>query len=147
MKNDGFSLNTNRVQIEKNDLPLFLKEFSSKDKKINKFIFEVSKDKVVSNNYVLSLNQYKSHEEINSKFQLEKLDNLFFEIKNGKNVSQSDNGLFRVSRIESISKAVFDLNKTKWTSDNVNDEDFLKYQDILFSHINSIEHIEKCNFS
>ena len=143
VKNDGFSLNTNRTKIEKNDLPIFLEEFNSKDKKRNKLIFEVPKDKVASNDYVFSLNQYKSVEEIKSKFELHKLDNLFLEIKNGKNVSQSDNGLFRVSRIESISKAVFDLNKTKWTSDNVKDEDFLKYQDILFSHINSIEHIGK----
>ena len=143
IKNDGFSLSANRTRIEKNDLPLFIKEFFSEDKKSNKLIFEVVKDKVVSNDYVLSLNQYKSEEEINSKFKLQKLDDLFLEIKNGKNVSQSDNGLYKVSRIESISKAVFDLNKTKWTSDNVKDEDFLKYQDILFSHINSIEHIGK----
>jgi type I restriction enzyme M protein len=143
VKNDGFSLTTNRTQIEKNDLPIFIKEFYSKDTKKNKLIFEVTKDKIISNDYVLSLNQYKSVKEINSKFELQKLDDLFIEIKNGKNVSQSDNGLFRVSRIESISKAVFDLNKTKWTSDNVKDEDFLKYQDILFSHINSIVHIGK----
>ena len=32
VKSDGFSLSTNRTQIEKNDLPLFLKEFYSKDK-------------------------------------------------------------------------------------------------------------------
>jgi len=50
---------------------------------------------------------------------------------------------FEFTRIETISGAVFNINATKWTNDNVNEEDFLKYGDILFSHINSIEHIGK----
>lgn len=79
-----------------------------------------------------------------SKWNSEKLENVFTEIKNGKNVDQiNDVGKFRVSRIETISGAVFNINATKWTNDNVNEEDFLKYGDILFSHINSIEHIGK----
>ena len=75
-----------------------------------------------------------------SKFTVIKL---FIDIKNGKNVAQSEKGDYRVSRIESIAKSEFNLEKTKWTSDKVKEEDFLNYQDILFSHINSMAHIGK----
>jgi type I restriction enzyme M protein len=143
IKNDGFSLSTNRTQINKDDLPLFLKELKKNDKK-NDLIFNISKEEINSNNYILSFNQYKKEEEeIISKFSLQKLDDLFIEIKNGKNVLQKENGKYRVSRIESISKAVFDIHKTKWTSEKIEEKDFLQYQDILFSHINSMEHIGK----
>jgi restriction endonuclease S subunit len=36
-----------------------------------------------------------------------------------------------------------DLEATKWTNDDVNDGDFLKKGDILFSHINSYDHLAK----
>ena len=51
--------------------------------------------------------------------------------------------MYRVSRIESISNGEFDLDRTKWTSDKIEEKDFLQYQDILFSHINSMVHIGK----
>jgi type I restriction enzyme S subunit len=65
-------------------------------------------------------------------------------MKNGKNVSQiDDKGIYRVSRIQSISEHYFDVQKTKWTNDIVDSEDFLNEGDILISHINSVEHIGK----
>ncbi|MFW0716409.1 restriction endonuclease subunit S [Pedobacter sp. N23S346] len=81
---------------------------------------------------------------IESKFDQEKVENVFVEIKNGKNVEQSDlKGKYRVSRIETIATATFNLNATKWTNDNVTENDFLQKGDILFSHINSVSHLGK----
>jgi type I restriction enzyme M protein len=81
---------------------------------------------------------------IRSKFNSEKIENIFLEVKNGKNVIQIDSkGLYRVSRIESIAEAFFNINATKWTNDNISENDFLKKGDILMSHINSVEHLGK----
>jgi len=72
------------------------------------------------------------------------LDSVFIEIRNGKNVNQVENsGKYRVTRIETISNAEVNLAKTKWTSDDVESNYFMQYGDILFSHINSIEHLAK----
>ncbi|GGI26668.1 restriction endonuclease subunit S [Pedobacter mendelii] len=81
---------------------------------------------------------------IDSKYQQDKVENVFIEIKNGKNVAQSDEiGDYRVSRIESIADATFNINATKWTTDKVLENDFLQKGDILLSHINSVEHLGK----
>lgn len=84
---------------------------------------------------------------IESKYPYEKIDNIFLEIKNGKNVNQIDiKGKYRVSRIETIADAKFDINATKWTNDSVSKNDFLQKGDILFSHINSVAHLGKTAF-
>jgi type I restriction enzyme S subunit len=67
-------------------------------------------------------------------------------IRNGLNVKQSDEKKgYPITRIETISKGVIDINKVKYAEINV--KDFQKYKmdygDILFSHINSTEHIAK----
>lgn len=81
---------------------------------------------------------------IKSKYPQEKIEKLFIEIKNGRNVNQIDTqGKYRVSRIESIADATFNLNATKWTNDDINENDFLQKGDILFSHINSVKHLGK----
>ena len=73
-----------------------------------------------------------------------KLEDLFLEIKNGKNVEQFDEiGKYRVSCIQTIADGNVNLEKTKWTNDEINDTDFLQYGDILLSHINSFEHLAK----
>ena len=72
------------------------------------------------------------------------LEEIFTSIKNGKNVTQIDSeGKYRVSRIQTIANGTVDLEKTKWTNDEVEEKDFLNYGDILLSHINSIEHLAK----
>lgn len=69
---------------------------------------------------------------------------VFLEIRNGKNVKQiSEKGKYRVTRIETIANGTVNLEKTKWTNDEPNEKDFLQNGDILFSHINSIEHLAK----
>ena len=81
---------------------------------------------------------------IDSKYPQIKIADLFLTIKNGKNVRQSDAiGGYRVSRIESIANAEFDIKATKWTTDKVDEQDFLQKGDILFSHINSVKYLGK----
>ena len=81
---------------------------------------------------------------IDSKYPQIRIADLFFTIKNGKNVRQSDSiGGYRVSRIESIANAEFDIEATKWTTDKVDEQDFLQKGDILFSHINSVKYLGK----
>ena len=73
-----------------------------------------------------------------------KLGEVFYEIKNGKNVEQFDGeGKYKVSRIQTIASGVVNLEATKNTNDEVPENDFLKKGDILFSHINSLEHLAK----
>ena len=65
-------------------------------------------------------------------------------IQNGHPVEQSDvRGRFRVTRIQTIADGVVDLAKTKWTNDAVLESKFMRAGDILFSHINSIDHLAK----
>ncbi|NLW84211.1 MAG: N-6 DNA methylase [Phycisphaerae bacterium] len=87
---------------------------------------------------------YKPHIDIDPDWPMVKLGEVFYEIKNGKNVEQSDNeGKYRVSRIQTISEWKVDLSKTKWTNNSVNEKDFLREGDILLSHINSMDHLAK----
>lgn len=81
---------------------------------------------------------------VDSQYKQIKIAELFDSIKNGKNVEQTDSvGKYRVSRIESIANAEFDINATKWTTDKVDEDDFLQKGDILFSHINSVKYLGK----
>ena len=72
---------------------------------------------------------------------------LFDFIRNGMNVKQdkSGNGL-PVTRIETISNAIVDATRVGYAGLGESDcsDWLLKSGDILFSHINSVEHIGKC---
>ncbi len=84
---------------------------------------------------------------IPSRYNQVKVEDIFLEIKNGKNVKQNDlRGKYRVSRIETIAKGYFDINATKWTNDSVNKVDFLQKGDFLFSHINSVWYLGKTGY-
>ena len=83
-------------------------------------------------------------EQSDSVWPIVALGDVFKEIKNGQNVNQIKNdGLYRVSRIQTIANGVIDLFATRWTNDKVNPDSFLKKGDILLSHINSFEHLAK----
>lgn len=72
------------------------------------------------------------------------LEKIFVILRNGKNVNQIDEvGKYKVSRIQTISNWDVNLEKTKYTNDDVSDDFFVKKDDILLSHINSIEHLAK----
>ncbi|MFQ3580096.1 MAG: N-6 DNA methylase, partial [Bacteroidales bacterium] len=90
------------------------------------------------------VDSWKPQIDIDPDWPVVRIDEVFTEIKNGKNVEQIDEiGKYRVSRIQTISNGSFDLNKTKWTNNKVDENDFLKEGDILLSHINSMEHLAK----
>ena len=95
--------------------------------------------------YNLTGDRYRSNEiKRKQKWPFVQIDEVFSEIKNGKNVEQFDDvGKYRVSRIQTISDGTVDLEKTKWTNDEVNENDFLQEGDILLSHINSMDHLAK----
>lgn len=75
-----------------------------------------------------------------------KLGDVIETIKNGTNATQNDvvKG-FRVTRIETIALGKIDLDRTKYVELEKNDAKkyLLNDGDILFSHINSVDHIGK----
>ena len=101
-------------------------------------------DKVKENSCILVASRYRESKVISSDWKMLELDKIFSSIKNGVNVNQTDNiGKYRVSRIQTISDGMFNIEKTKWTNDDVNEKNFLNEGDILLSHINSYEHLAK----
>jgi type I restriction enzyme M protein len=156
ISNDGFDLGAQRREIDKNDLPIAQKAFSDYKKNLtkgkpfdpstyNNLCLLVEKEKILTNkNVVLSGDRYLDKIIGDSNYDYVPLSELFVEIKNGRNVEQFDKvGKYRVSRIQTIADGTVDLNKTKWTNDDIPEKDFLQVGDILLSHINSIEHLAK----
>jgi len=158
INNDGFGLGAQRREIERSDLPLALEVIKRYKQSIiedKEFEFNADEAKLASllgkiklaesGDYNLSGERYKDLGVMrNQVWPLVRLSDLFLEIKNGKNVDQQDKiGKYKVSRIQTISNGMVDLMKTKWTTDQVKEEDFLQDGDILLSHINSIEHLAK----
>ena len=154
---DGYDLGAQRRPIKDNDLPeviellkLWQKSITSStiadDLNKSKRVTIVSKEKLAEDGeYNLSASRYQETQDFsNCQYEMVKLENLFLEIKNGKNVEQFDEiGKYRVSRIQTIANGTVDIEKTKWTNDEVNPNDFLQNGDILLSHINSYEHLAK----
>jgi len=90
------------------------------------------------------VDSWKPQIDIDPEWPFESLDLLCKEIRNGINVEQIDEiGKYRVTRIQTISDGSVNLDKTKWTNDEVKDSAFMLDGDILLSHINSIEHLAK----
>lgn len=155
VNNDGFDLGAQRRPIDKNDLPKAMEIINQWQNAINsqiefsidsKRMVLVEKSKLAENGeYNLIASRYKVSQDFsNCKWDMVKLETLFTEIKNGKNVQQFDEvGKYRVTRIQTIADGTVNLEKTKWTNDEVNDADFLQFGDILLSHINSFEHLAK----
>nr|DAR39096.1 MAG TPA: hypothetical protein [Caudoviricetes sp.] len=155
VNNDGFDLGAQRRPIDKNDLPKAMEIINQWQSAINsqiefsidsKRMVLVEKSKLAENGeYNLTASRYKVSQDFsNCKWDMVKLETLFTEIKNGKNVQQFDEvGKYRVTRIQTIADGTVNLEKTKWTNDEVNDADFLQFGDILLSHINSFEHLAK----
>jgi len=151
VENDGFDLGAQRTGIDKNDLPRIAKAINEHSKNIKTGITEnnidlnyvLKKDIIGSVDIGLSFERYNEID-IKSSYEIIKLEDIFTEIKNGKNVKQFDSeGKYRVSRIQTIFDGKFNKELTKWTNDEVDDNYFLKKGDILFSHINSFKHLAK----
>ncbi len=154
--NDGYDLGAQRREFDKNDLPQALETILQfKDSLISKSVFEIEntntllvpKEKILKNKDVnlSGSERYKKElQHTHEDYGTASLEEIFTSIKNGKNVTQIDSeGKYRVSRIQTIANGTVDLEKTKWTNDEVEEKDFLNYGDILLSHINSIEHLAK----
>jgi len=155
IENDGYGLGAQRRPIDKNDLPTavrVLKRFN--ESLLNGEAFEpdgfkgfslVEKTEIAENgDYNLSSERYVIQSEVNTQYPLVPVDEVFLEINNGINVEQSDEvGKYKVTRIQTIADGTVDLTKTKWTNDEVDSKRFMQKGDILFSHINSYNHLAK----
>jgi type I restriction enzyme M protein len=90
------------------------------------------------------VDNWKPHIDVDSEWPMVELDYICTVIQNGYPVEQVDKpGRFKVTRIQTIANGIVDLDKTKWTNNEVPNERFMRKGDILFSHINSIEHLVK----
>ncbi|HUT54489.1 MAG TPA: N-6 DNA methylase [bacterium] len=155
VENDGFGLGAQRREIDKNDLPLALAEISEYLHRLRAqesvedfqltFGLIVPKEKISANgDYNLSGERYREGAANFSTFPLVRLEEVFTKIGNGVNVTQFDEkAKYRVSRIQTIADGSVNLEKTKFTNDEVKAESFLQSGDILLSHINSIDHLGK----
>lgn len=92
----------------------------------------------------LSFDKYTTSQKDSEHFESKRLEELTLEIKNGYNVTQTDDESgVAVSRIQTIWNGEIDLSKVKFTPDGIDNEMLLRSGDILLSHINSVEHIGK----
>ncbi len=157
--NDGYDLGAQRKENKKDNLPeaidllMSYKNaiYSNNEKELeiidsNAIAVIVEKSKLSEKKeYNLSMDRYKEiivHKHTNWK--MIELERVFKEINNGKNVEQIDEiGKYRVTRIQTISNGTINLEKTKWTNEEVDDNYFMQEGDILLSHINSFEHLGK----
>lgn len=75
------------------------------------------------------------------------LDSLTDQINNGLNYDSKTTSGLPVTRIETISLGKIDFSKIGYAPDNDKTRNFkLEYGDILYSHINSIDHIGKVSY-
>ena len=154
---DGFGLGAQRRAIEKNDLPQVQAELAAylhalRTKASTETILAatstaqiVPKEKIAANgDYNLSGERFREGAANLSTFPLVRLEEVFTKIGNGVNVTQVDEtAKYRVSRIQTIAAGSVNLEKTKFTNDEVKAESFLQSGDILLSHINSFDHLGK----
>lgn len=147
--NDGYNLGAQRNAVKGSQLEEaidvthdFAKTGEFKETTI---VHAVPKIEIAKNgDYNLSGERYKVQVASNTSYELAAIDDLFKSIRNGRNVEQFDEkGKYRVTRIQTIADKTVDLEKTKWTNDEVPEDYFMQKGDILLSHINSFEHLAK----
>ncbi len=155
IENDGFGLGAQRRAIEKNDIPQVKAELETylqalRSRQITAGLqptcgLIVPKEKIAANgDYNLSGERYRKGVANLSTFPLVPLGEVFTRIGNGVNVYQADEkAKYRVTRIQTIADGTVDLEKTKFTNDEAKAEHFLRFGDILLSHINSFDHLGK----
>lgn len=155
LNNDGFDLGAQRQPKKGSEIPDIIRIVqkyhadpepqTADDEILQHPLVTIAKKKQISEqDYILVGERYKISEIINSNWPMVALSELCYEIKNGKNVEQHDGeGKYKVTRIQTISDGIVDLSKTKWTNDEPDENTFMQNGDILFSHINSIEHLAK----
>lgn len=156
---DGFGLGAQRKQLKTSGLPdalnvildfqkAIIHDNTSRFENIEElpsFAVTVEKATIAANaDYNLSADRYRTGAVYSHTYEMKSLEEIFLEIKNGKNVEQFDDvGKYRVTRIQTIADGTVNLDKTKWTNDDVEEADFMQEGDILLSHINSFDHLAK----
>lgn len=154
VENDWFDLWAQRRPINKDDLPKTLEVLQNYKKLVlentdfeieDKNVLLVEKSKISENwEYNLSWERYREAIVWNSDFDIVELVDICEFIRNWVNVKQIDvEWKHRVTRIQTIADWTVNLEKTKYTNDEVKDEYFMNDWDILLSHINSFEHLAK----
>ncbi len=147
--NDGYNLGAQRTAVKGSQLEEAVKIahtfVATGDFEETPMVHLVPKAEIArSGDYNLSGERYKTQAVSKSNFDFVPIEELFQSIRNGRNVEQFDElGKYRVTRIQTISNGIVDLEKTKWTNDEVPEDYFMQEGDILLSHINSIEHLAK----
>jgi len=147
--NDGYNLGAQRTAVKGGQLEeaiklahRFVETGEFEETSIAHLVTKAELSK--NGDFNLSGDRYKTQAVSNSNFELVPIEDLFETIRNGRNVEQFDEvGKYRVTRIQTISDGTVDLEKTKWTNDEVPEDYFMEEGDILLSHINSIEHLAK----
>lgn len=147
--NDGYNLGAQRTAVKGGQLEeaiklahRFVETGEFEETSIAHLVTKAELSK--NGDFNLSGDRYKTQAVSNSNFELVPIEDLFETIRNGRNVEQFDEvGKYRVTRIQTISDGTVDLEKTKWTNDEVPEDYFMDEGDILLSHINSIEHLAK----
>lgn len=151
VQNDGFNLGAQRRAVVNSDLPeatrLLRSWMTSPDKFEGDGVMAqaVGRSRIgEGGDFNLSGERYIAVAATNSSHPMVRLEEVFLKIGNGVNVDQiEEEAKYRVSRIQTIADGSVDLEKTKFTNDEVKAEAFLQYGDILLSHINSFEHLGK----
>lgn len=92
----------------------------------------------------LVVENYRPRIDVQTDWPRVALGEICIAIQNGYPVEQTDEpGEIKVTRIQTIADGTVDLDKTKWSNDTVPDDRLMLVGDILFSHINSIDHLAK----
>ena len=70
---DGFSLDDKRNEVKSNDIPDIIERFQNLDKEESRTPYEksffITKQDIVDNNYVLSLNKYQKKEIVKKEYR------------------------------------------------------------------------------
>lgn len=149
ISNDGYNLGAQRRAVTGSDLPEAVRVLrvwmSGQFDEKSALATRVERARIGENGeWNLSGERYREGEANVSEFPLATLDELFTKIGNGVSVEQVEEaGKCRVTRIQTIADGSVNLDKTKYTNDEVKPESFLQHGDILLSHINSIDHLGK----
>ncbi len=114
----------------------------------NEFCWTATIEDIKVKDYNLNPGLYRKTIKGKQKWESVKLGDIVIEIKNGINVKQSKEvTAYPLTRIETISEGIINFDKVGYVQeelDSITLEDArMKKGDILFSHINSIEHIGK----
>ncbi len=147
---DGFDLGATKRAVSQNDLPEALESLKTwaNGKTIESSIITlVTKDEIATKgDYNLSGDRYKvGIDHSNAKWPMEKLENITLNISNGYTYkNEKSSGGLPISRIQTISRGNINFDLVGYADlETINPKYLMQEGDILFSHINSLDHLGK----